>query len=183
MIKETFPHGIALIGFMGTGKTTIARELSARLDRKLINVDTLIQEKMDMSVKEIFNKYGEGYFREIEKDTIAGLKGKLEILMDCGGGVPLNSENIENIKENNKIVLLEASPETILERVKNDNTRPLLNNNMSIEDINTFLLKRRDFYNNAADIRINTDDKSIEDIINEIIEKIYDNENERKPLC
>ena len=176
MAKKNPPYGIALIGFMGTGKTTIAKDLSESLDIELVQVDKLIQEKMNMSIKEIFSKFGEDYFREIEKETIEELKGKTGIVMDCGGGVPLDPENILNIKENNIVVLLEASAQTILKRLENDGTRPLLNKNMSVEDISAFLGKRRDAYNNAADIKVNTDDKIIEEITNEIMKKILGNE-------
>ena len=123
MVKRCPPKGIALIGFMGTGKTTIGKELSERLNKKLVDVDIYIQKNMEMSIKEIFSKYGEASFRKIESGAIRSLKDKLDILMDCGGGACLDPENVINIKENNILILLEASPETISKRVENDTDR------------------------------------------------------------
>lgn len=165
--------GIALIGFMGVGKTTIGNELSKRLDMELIDTDKFIQEKMNISVQEIFKKYGEKDFRQIEKDVIRELNKKRNLIISCGGGVCLNEENIENIRKNNKVILLKASSETILKRLENDRKRPLLNGKMNKEYIEKIIEDRKENYHRAADIIIHTDGKSVEEITGEIMEKLF----------
>lgn len=172
MVKngEALSCSIVLIGFMGTGKTTVARDLSERLKVEFLDVDELIEEKMEMTIGEIFENYGEAHFREIEKDIIKELKGKENMIISCGGGVCLNHGNIINIKENNKVILLEAPAETIIKRVNGDSTRPLLKGKMNVDKIENLLQQRKAAYHEAADMIIDTKDKTFEDISKEIAE-------------
>lgn len=172
MVNSNNKNGVALIGFMGTGKTTVGLELSKKLKRELINVDLYIEDETNMSIAEIFKRHGEGYFRKIESDAIEEIKREIGILIDCGGGVCLKFDNIENLRENNKIILLEASSENIFKRLENDTTRPLLSKNMSIEYINKLLEERKKSYHLAADLIINTDYKTVEEIVEEILENL-----------
>lgn len=161
--------GFALIGFMGTGKSSVAKMLSTKLNLELIDTDDLIESKFQMSISEFFSKYGEEKFRKIEKDLIQDISSNLNSVIACGGGVSLNNDNITNLKINNKIILLNASSESIFDRLKTDNTRPILKSNMDVNTIRIIKTNRKESYNKSADIIIDTDSKTISEITDEII--------------
>lgn len=163
---------IFLIGFMGAGKSTVAGELSRQLDIKQIEMDEYIVQEQGMSINDIFEKYGETYFRELETKLLTGLKDQERVIVSCGGGVAMRSENVEHMKESGTIILLTASPETIFYRVKDSHDRPILNGNMSVEFICGLMEKRREYYEAAADIIIETDGKTAAQISEEIIWKV-----------
>lgn len=163
---------IVIIGFMATGKTTLAKELSKNLGMKYLDVDKIIEEKVEMTIPEIFEKYGEEYFRLIEKETIKDINKSQDIIVSCGGGVCLDPENIINIKKMGKVVLLEANPETILGRIRNDISRPLLKDKNNIEEIKKIMDERKDSYHKSADIIIDTSGKSVFNLIDEILRKL-----------
>lgn len=163
---------IFLIGFMGTGKSTIAGDLSRRLERNQMEMDEYIVREQGMSINDIFEKYGESYFRELETDLLKNLKDEERMIVSCGGGAATRSENVAHMKECGRIILLTASPETIYDRVKGSCDRPILNGNMSVEFIGSLMEKRREAYETAADIIIETDGKTIRQISEEIIWKI-----------
>ncbi len=165
-------YSIVLIGFMGTGKTSIAKALSERLNMELIDTDECIVKRTNMTIPEIFEKYGEYSFRQIEHDTIKDLKDRKGTIISCGGGACLRNENISNMKENNKVILLEASPKVILERIIGDTDRPVLKGKMDIDNIENIMNIRKASYHRAADIIIDTVDKTILEIVDEIIEKL-----------
>ena len=125
-----------------------------------------------MKIPEIFKKYGEEYFRQCEKNALIDFKSEKNTIISCGGGIILKDENIQIMKQQGIIILLTASAKNIYKRVKDSTTRPLLNNNMTIEYIDKLMESRKEKYLKAADIIINTDNKTIEEICNEIIEKI-----------
>lgn len=163
---------IMLIGFMGSGKSTIAACLQEKYGMKVVEMDALIVEKEGMSINDIFEKHGEQYFRDCESRLIMELQKESGLAVSCGGGVVLREENVINMKKNGAIVLLNAAPDTIYERVKDSNDRPLLNGNMNVEYIAGLMEKRRDKYEKAADIIIQTDHREAEDICEEIVNKI-----------
>lgn len=163
---------ILLTGFMGTGKTTISHELHFMTRMEEIDLDAYIVEKAGCSINEIFEQQGEQFFRNLETESLKEILNKTDFILSCGGGTVLRAENVELMKQNGKIVLLTAEPQTIYDRVKNNNERPLLNQNMSIEYIAQLLEKRKDAYFQAADIVIRTDEKNIADICQEILNKI-----------
>ena len=163
---------IMLIGFMGTGKTTISHYLSTMLDMEEFEIDDLIVDKEGMSINEIFKNYGEEYFRDCESEIIMELQKKKNVVISCGGGIVLREKNIVNMKKQGKIVLLTASPKAVYLRVKEDKQRPILADNMNVEYISELMEKRRKQYEHAADITIHTDDKSIAQICEELIEQL-----------
>lgn len=165
-------YNIMLIGFMGTGKSTVSRQLSKLLGYEEVDTDQLIVEKEGMPITDIFEKYGEDYFRTSESNTLIELQKRNKLLVSCGGGIVLRDENMKHMKSNGRIVLLTARPETILERVKDSNVRPILNNNMNIEFISDLMDKRKDRYEKAADIIVSTDGKEVDEIADEIITKL-----------
>ena len=164
-------NNIFLIGFMGSGKTTIANRLNRKYGVDVIDMDKTIENNEGMKISEIFENKGEDYFRRLETELILELKKKHNTVVSCGGGAALKPENVEEMKSSGKIIMLEASPETILERVKNNHSRPLLEGNKNIEYIAELMSKRVDKYMAAADMVINVDNKGIEDICKEIMDK------------
>jgi shikimate kinase len=162
-------ENIFLIGFMGAGKSTIARELQKRLGRKLVEMDARIVEEQGMSINDIFAQFGEEHFRDIESQLILTIGDEGNTIVSCGGGVVVRPQNTEYMKKSGKVVYLKTSPETIYERVRYSTERPILNGNMNVEYIAGLLEKRRPLYEGAADITVVTDGRSCDEICSEIL--------------
>ena len=160
---------IFLIGFMGCGKSTIARILSEKLGVPQVEMDEQIVQEQGMPITEIFEKYGEEHFRDIETDLVRRLQLQTGVVVSCGGGAVLREENRRMMKESGAIVWLTAKPETILERVKHSVDRPVLNGHMNVEYITELMAKRHDCYEAAADFCVSTDGKDREEICEEIM--------------
>ncbi len=167
--KSLFNYNIALIGFMGTGKSTVSQYLKDMLAMNEVDVDAMIVENQKMPIRDIFEQYGEEYFRNCESNAILSLQSCSQTIISCGGGAVIREENVKNLKKSSRIVLLTASPETILERVKDDGGRPILNGNMNVEFIKELMAKRKDFYEKAADIIVETDHKTVGQICEELV--------------
>lgn len=163
---------IYLIGFMGAGKSTIAKGLKNQLQMELVEMDARIVEEQGMSINDIFAQKGEDYFRDVESQLILDLNAQGDTIVSCGGGVVVRPQNVENMKAKGRIVFLSATPQTIYERVKNSTERPILNGHMNVEYIAELMEKRRTLYEGAADIRIDTDGKTKDEICKEIIGKL-----------
>ena len=163
---------IMLIGFMGAGKTTVSRELSRMTGKKELDMDAYIVEKEGMSIADMFEKYGEEYFRKKETESLIEIMKNKNCIVSCGGGVVVKDENVEHMKDGGTVVLLTATPETTLSRVKNSTDRPILNGNMNIEFITNLMNKRKDRYLSVADVIVATDNKIVSDICKEIMDKI-----------
>ena len=163
---------IFLIGYMGTGKSTVAACMAKQCGMEVLEMDQMIAEREGMSISDVFAKYGEEYFRDVETKLLLEIQKQENKVVSCGGGVVLRKQNVEEMQKGGKIVLLSAKPETILERVKDDNSRPLLQGNKTVAFISEMMEKRRLKYENAADIVIQTDGKKVADICHEIFEQI-----------
>lgn len=148
---------IAIIGFMGTGKTTVSSALSKITGLREIDVDAYIVEKAKMSISEIFEKYGEEYFRNLETESLREIANNKNQIISCGGGAVLKDENVDILKNSGTIVLLTATPETIFDRVKDHTHRPILNNDMSLSHVKSLMEKREPRYQSVADIKVNVD--------------------------
>ncbi len=160
---------IALIGFMGTGKSTVSHYLGKRMGLEEIEIDEMIVKAEGMPITDLFAKFGEAYFRDCESKAIQKLQDKKKAVISCGGGAVIREENVINLKKSSWIVLLDASPETILARVKDSTKRPILNGHMNVEYISGLMEKRRSLYERAADIKIVTDQKSVEAVCQEML--------------
>ena len=171
-MKHKIDFNIYLIGFMGVGKSTISARLKDMLGKECLEMDEMIVEQQGMPISEIFDKFGEEHFRDIEGQLLVDIKNSKNAVVSCGGGAVLRDENAKVMKESGKIVLLTASPQTIYNRVKNSTDRPILNGNMNIEYIEGLMNKRKDRYFSVADIVIETDNKDVNEICEEIIEKL-----------
>ena len=161
---------IYLVGFMGCGKSTVARELSRQLGIAHIDTDACIAGEQDMSIADIFEKYGEEHFRRLETDLLERLQNEPPAVIACGGGMAARDNNIELMKKSGLVVMLTARPDTIYARVRHNKNRPLLNGNMNIEYITGLMEKRLDCYNRAADVHVATDECTPEDIVKKIVE-------------
>lgn len=162
-------HNIFLIGFMGVGKSTIAKLLAKELQAELVEMDETIEAEAGMSINEIFEKFGEQHFRDLETALVERVAKTGGAVVSCGGGAVLRPENVELMKQSGKIIFLSATPETIYERVKHSTNRPLLNGNMNVEYIRGLMERRKEAYENAADVVISTDGKWKSQIVEEIL--------------
>ena len=159
---------IFLIGFMGTGKSTIAKELNRKYGMTVIDIDEEIVKREGCAIPEIFAQKGEEYFRQVETAVIKELEAVDNTVVSCGGGAVLRPENVESMKRSGRVVLLSATPETILKRVKHDHNRPLLEGKKNVEAIAELIKARADKYNAAADFVVTVDDKIIEVVADEV---------------
>lgn len=164
-------QNIFLIGFMGVGKSTVAGYLHRHYDMPLIEMDETLAERAGMTIPEIFATKGEPYFRQMETDFLKEMQESSNVIVSCGGGVAMRQENVDIMKKSGKIVLLSASPESILKRVRNDENRPLLKGRKTVEGIKELMDARRPFYEAAADLTVRTDNQSLRAICQEILTK------------
>ncbi len=164
-------ENITLIGFMGTGKTSIGKLLAQKMVRNFIDVDELIEKQIGKPISMIFRE-GEKNFREMEREKIKSLMKKKNCVISCGGGVILSKDNMDILQQISDIILLEASKETILRHILSDGKekRPLLNKEDPLNEIENVLRIRKPLYDKFASFRIIIDHKSIDEIVNEIIE-------------
>ena len=170
--RNLFNYNIFLIGFMGAGKSTISDYLKNALAMDVVEMDQCIVERQGMSISDIFETYGEEYFRELETNLLIEMQSRSNVVVSCGGGVPMRERNVAEMKKNGRVVLLTAKPETILERVKDNHDRPLLEGNKTVSYIAELMEKRREKYEAAADIVIETDGKSELQICEELVQSL-----------
>lgn len=164
---------VVLIGFMGTGKSVVANALARKLCLKVLDIDSLIEKKEEKKISVIFIEKGEDYFRSIEKEVIEEISTLDGYVVSTGGGVFLDEENRNNLKQMGKVFTLTASVETILERVTRNNKRPLLN---LVDDkrseIEKLLSERKKYYD-MADFTISTSGKEIDEVVYQIMADLY----------
>lgn len=166
-----------MIGFMGSGKTTVGLRLSYRLRRPVIDTDKEIEREEQRAISDIFATDGEAYFRDRETACLRKLIGSgNNQIISVGGGLPMREENRALLHELGQVFYLRAKGETIYERVKDDTTRPLLQGGDPLAKIRTLLNERDPYYRAAADVVITVDGKSFEQILNEIEEHVNERE-------
>ncbi len=171
---------ISLIGFMGTGKTAVGRVLAKKLAKKFIELDAIIENKAGKSIPEIFRQDGEIRFRELEIEAVRTIAAKKNAVIACGGGVVLNTINIERLRKESVIICLTAAPAVILKRTSGDNDRPLLNVADRRQQIKKLLQFRRPFYVRAADFTVNTSRLNIETVVGKILELLEKHESNHR---
>lgn len=164
---------IVLVGFMGTGKTAVARKLSEKLGIKYVSTDDLIKEREKADIADIFAKKGEAYFRKVERSVIEGASTMENIVLDAGGGAVMDPDNVKDLKKKGIIVCLWVEPDIILERTKKYTHRPLLNVDNPLAKIKELLAVRKPFYD-RADHHIYASKMTVEEVANEI-ERIISN--------
>lgn len=169
---------IALIGFMGTGKTAVGKALAKKLDKKFVELDSLIEQKAGKPIPEIFQQDGEIAFRELEIEVAKEVSREKNLVIACGGGIVLNKINIDRLREESVIVNLTASPDVLLRRTRRaGRKRPLLNTLDKTLAIQELLAFRKPFYERAADIKVKTSRLDISSVVEQIINKVKEDES------
>ncbi|HEV2329106.1 MAG TPA: shikimate kinase [Verrucomicrobiae bacterium] len=159
---------IALIGFMGTGKTSVGRLVAEQLQFDYLDTDEMIQSATGKTIAEIFSVNGEPSFRALEEKTVQELAGKSRTVISAGGGLPVNPANLASLKSHALVVCLWASPAKIWERVKSQTHRPLLHDPDPQKKICELLAARAPFYK-QADILLNTESRSLREVAQQVI--------------
>ncbi len=159
---------IYLVGFMGSGKTTVAGILAERLAKEFLEMDAVIAEREGLRIVDIFAKKGEVYFRKLERELLKELSAKEDLVISCGGGLICDKENLKRLRETGTVFCLKASALTTYERINKHTHRPILNVDNPQEKIKQLLEERAPYYAQAH-YSIDTDNLSPEEIANRII--------------
>jgi shikimate kinase len=161
---------IVLLGYRGTGKTSVGKKLAEKLDRRFTGTDELIIKKAGMSIPKIVDNYGWDVFRNIESEVVKEVSKKDNWIIDTGGGVVLRRINVKNLKKKGMLILLKADIKTIINRIKHDKERPSLTRMKSfIEEVEEVLKQRSKKYEEAADYTIDTTILTIDQVTYRII--------------
>ena len=163
---------IYLIGMMGSGKSTIGEKLANNLNMEYVDIDNDIESINQMTIFDIFKQLGEKKFREMETVYFIEKSKQTNQVFSTGGGIVLDTENRDILKNNGVTFFLEADCKILLDRIKNISSRPLLNNKNPIETISSIWEKRKKYYYDSSNYTINTNTSSINDVISEIAQKI-----------
>jgi len=166
---------IVLIGYRGTGKSTVATILGERLGWPIVSTDAEVIHRAQLPIPEIVRKFGWDYFRSLESEVCQNLASADRLVIDTGGGVIMRQENVHALKPNAKLFWLTAAIPTISERIGGDTQRPSLTEGKTfIQEIEDVLKERNPLYQAASDVVINTDDRSVQVIAAEILAQIPD---------
>jgi len=164
-------ESIYLVGFMGAGKTTVSSILSEKLGLEVIDTDHVIETKLEKTVSEIFEEYGEDYFRQLEHLVVKGVVKENRIIT-TGGGAVLREDSRNILKKKKNVIYLKASATTILERLQDDTTRPLLQTENKLEKIEALLQQRDALYKEVATYTVDTDGLTLEQVAREIVDNL-----------
>jgi shikimate kinase len=172
-VTSTRPiHNLALIGFMGTGKSSVGRLLAHELQFTFLDTDHVIEERVGKSVSEIFQQNGEPVFREWERKIVAELAHRSNTVIATGGGLPTIGDNLTNLKTHALVICLWASAETIFERVRHHSHRPLLNEPDPLAKIHRLLAAREPYYR-QADVLINTEQRPLREVVAQVLHQFH----------
>ncbi len=159
---------IIITGFMGTGKSVVAKELARKLKIEFIDMDRIIEERRGMSIADVFAGHGEKYFREQENKLVKELSKKENTVIATGGGTLLSSDNARMLGQKGQIICLYADSQTIYNRVNKKNNRPLLKSENVLSEVNRLLEERKEAYNNFT-IKIDTTNLNVQEVADKII--------------
>ena len=162
-------ENIYLVGFMGSGKSTVGHILAEKLDMEFIDVDTEIEKKENKKISEIFKEKGEPYFRELEKKEIDLITKKKGVVVSTGGGLGADIENMKKMKETGTVIWLDVPINIILKRCEKDINRPLLQ--QPFEDLKKLFEDRKKVYS-MSDIHIKVENQTPEEIVQEILKRL-----------
>ncbi len=164
-------RGITITGFMGTGKTVVGKKLGERLKMEFIDLDKEIEKRADMGIFDIFSRFGEAAFREMEVSTLSETLDVPGRVVATGGGTIIDPMNLERMRSYGTIVCLTASCEEIMKRISPDNERPLLSGKKGLENIETIMEKRIAIYR-ESDFSVCTDGKRVDQVVEDIVRYI-----------
>ena len=159
---------IVITGFMGTGKSVVANELARKLKMEFIDMDRIIEERQGTSIADIFARYGEKYFRAQENKLVKELSKEENMVIATGGGTLLSSDNTRVLSQKGQIICLYAGSQTIYNRVKRKNNRPLLNGENILDKINYLMNERKKIYDNIK-WKIDTTNLTTREVVDKII--------------
>jgi shikimate kinase len=165
-------QNIALIGFMGTGKSSVGQIVAGQLHFTFLDTDHLIESRTGKTISEIFAQEGEPAFRALEKRVVHELLGRKKTVISTGGGLPASAENLASLKEHSLVVCLWASPEKIWERVRTQNHRPLLHEADPLAKIRSLMAQREPCYR-QADVLLNTELRALKDVAQQVIHQYH----------
>jgi shikimate kinase len=162
------PDNLALVGFMGTGKSSTGHLLAEMLGFEFIDTDALIEQQTGKTIPEIFAQHGEPAFRELEHKVALLLEGKRKSVIATGGGFIAHAGNLQSLRRHALVVCLWASPEAIFERVRHQGHRPLLRDPDPLAKIRRLLAERESFYR-QADVLVNTELRSSREVAQQVL--------------
>ena len=165
-------QNLALIGFMGTGKSSVGRLVADLLHFTYLDTDRVIEARAAKSISQIFEQDGEPAFRAYERRIVQELAHRRKTVISTGGGLPVNEDNLASLKTHALLVCLWASPETIFERIRGHNHRPLLNEPDPLAKIRDLLAVREPYYR-QADVLVNTEWRSVRDVAVQVIHQFH----------
>jgi shikimate kinase len=165
-------HNVALIGFMGSGKTSVGRTLAELLRFKFVDTDELIEARARKRISEIFEQDGEAAFRRLETEVVEELAGSRGLMISTGGGLPASQANLDSLKRHALVVCLWASPEKVYERVKSQTHRPLLNVPDPLARIRELLEERSPFYK-QADVLVGTEGRPVREVAQQVATQFH----------
>jgi shikimate kinase len=162
-------RNLVLIGFMGSGKSSVGRELAKRWNFRFLDTDAMIRHKYDLSIPEIFAKHGENFFREAEYQALVRLRGITSTIIATGGGIVTQPRNLPLLRALGPVIWLSADQTTILDRVGKSAHRPMLNQANPEESVTRLLKERVPLYHQAADLRIETSELTHREVADRIV--------------
>ena len=175
-----FLMNIVLIGYRGSGKSTVGSKLAARLKRRFVDTDDLIEERQGVPISDIVKSHGWDHFRKIEKAIIEEISEGNHLIIAPGGGAVLDDDNVKFLRRNGFIIWLKADQQTLLERIQKDQAsssrRPTLTGKGTLEEIEETIFQREPFYNKASEVQIDTSILSAEAIVESILAALKERE-------
>ena len=165
-------QNIALIGFMGTGKSSVGRLVADQLQFKFLDTDELIEQRAGKSIAQIFEQDGEVAFRKLEQEILREISALKQVVISTGGGLGANEANVASLKEHALVVCLWAPPQIVWKRVQNQSHRPLLKTSDPQAKIRELLAQREPIYR-QADILVNTEVRSVKEVAQHVGHEFY----------
>src|ERR1035438_7936247 len=172
MIGTRSIHNLVLIGFMGTGKSCVGRVAADTMHFTFLDTDHVIEARAGKAISDIFAQDGEQAFRQWERRIVEELTRRQKTVIATGGGLPTDEANLASLKTHALVICLWASPETIWERVRGHNHRPLLNEPDPLAKIRELLAAREPYYR-RADVLVNTDRKSVREVAQHVVHQFH----------